>query len=992
LLAISPLCAADTVRVLQMRTQKVGEVSYFHVTLEVPPDLRFPVFPWDFNSRAGQFTSDGDALPRRLGQLPSLVPQDGSALLYARWPAGSPPRAGDTTLEFAGKVRGAKPVVCLLVYPSRDVPSARTSGDRALAELADDRTPRTVRVKLPWKKARSVKRPPPSRARSRAPDARDLEGLWASAQALHFAIQEAQAPQAGFPAFARTATCRKYRVHCQPLIAGETSTGPALGLYELTTGAAALTESLALHRLEAARARDRGTRSLLVSDIGGITIAEHPWKKMMGDRKPRDEPLARLVPHDNYYLTVYSLPAFVEALDLLGQWGGNLLRPMMLHDRDHRLRQRYETQLCLPTAELARALKPKLLLAAALTGNDLFWQEGSDITALFEVTDTRTFLAAHQVHIDRARKAFGSDFKETTTRLCGYQVQSFTTARREISLHRVTVLGWIVICSNSLIALARVLETQGGRLGCLADSLDFQYMRTVFVRQPGEEDGFAFLSDAFIRRLVGPATRIKARRRLEARAALTLASHGALLTAWETGRLPTDHAAMLRGSGLILDELTVPEGKPVVWDGKRRQAVSEVYNTLAFSTPLVELPIDKVTEREKWDYVYFRLEYLRQWRQFFDPVGLRFSLGKDHVRVETYILPLLESNGYSFLRGLAGSGLTRHDPARVPPGTLGQFLFHYTGVLKTPGIGDWLVIHLGDDPSAYRDLVRYRIGTEMGLPRRNAQEEYERLVWRLPVTFGVGMKDEKVFTQAISELWTRSALSGGKSKVSNYRGVPITRAPVRASGYRQLVSLLELMALNEDGTTLRTLLDFVPRKRGPEALYQAVIDGGYFFSWREEAIRSRIDAALARGKTKPGKGTPVNAALHLAPSGPLQLYLEWQTQRRALASNVAWEALYRAGVVTAKMSPAQRDSTAIRLLGFAPVSPDALGHAFDGRTGEVRNLRHGSFRRPVYHDRLAPASDLARLLEQIRTVGADLRFREDGIHTRLVIERQSAKK
>jgi len=34
---------------------------------------------------------------------------------------------------------------------------------------------------------------------------------------------------------------------------------------------------------------------------------------------------------------------------------------------------------------------------------------------------------------------------------------------------------------------------------------------------------------------------------------------------------------------------------------------------------------------------------------------------------------------------------------------------------------------------------------------------------------------------------------------------------------------------------------------------------------------------------------------------------------------------------------------------------------------------------------------LTRLLEQLRSIRADLRFREDGIHTVLTIERQKAK-
>src|SRR5205814_405860 len=113
------------------------------------------------------------------------------------------------------------------------------------------------------------------------------------------------------------------------------------------------------------------------------------------------------------------------------------------------------------------------------------------------------------------------------------------------------------------------------------------------------EDGFAFLSDAFIRQLVGPASKVKEKRRLEALTSLTLATHGALFAAWETGKLPADHEALLAASGLRAEEIEVPDGGAVTWDGKRRAAISDVYNTMHFLTPLVELSIDYVTPQEE---------------------------------------------------------------------------------------------------------------------------------------------------------------------------------------------------------------------------------------------------------------------------------------------------------------------------------------------------------------------------------------------------------
>ena len=57
---------------------------------------------------------------------------------------------------------------------------------------------------------------------------------------------------------------------------------------------------------------------------------------------------------------------------------------------------------------------------------------------------------------------------------------------------------------------------------------------------------------------------------------------------------------------------------------------------------------------------------------------------------------------------------------------------------------------------------------------------------------------------------------------------------------------------------------------------------------------------------------------------------------------------------------------------------------------EVTNERHGSYRVPVLNKTTADNSALNRLLDTLRSVRADLRFREDGIHTVLTLERASA--
>src|SRR5436309_12499588 len=119
LLLTSPaLLAAEAPRVHALRIQHVGGVTYFHVTLVAPRDLHFPAFP-ERVDRDRNFTEARQALGRRLGQLPRLVPQDDqAAAVYYQVPWPLPAR-DDVNLEFVGQVRGKKAASFLLLYPCR---------------------------------------------------------------------------------------------------------------------------------------------------------------------------------------------------------------------------------------------------------------------------------------------------------------------------------------------------------------------------------------------------------------------------------------------------------------------------------------------------------------------------------------------------------------------------------------------------------------------------------------------------------------------------------------------------------------------------------------------------------------------------------------------------------------------------------------------------------------------------------------------------------
>jgi hypothetical protein len=225
-----------------------------------------------------------------------------------------------------------------------------------------------------------------------------------------------------------------------------------------------------------------------------------------------------------------------------------------------------------------------------------------------------------------------------------------------------------------------------------------------------------------------------------------------------------------------------------------------------------------------------------------------------------------------------------------------------------------------------------------------------------------------------------------------------------------LKKVIELSCLFTEGTVKELkpdyknfrILRFVPKLGDWPVLYSAQIDGAWYLSTSLDAVHELADQAAARrAGQKPatkGETVAINSSLYLAPGAAvlarplLRSYLEWESHRRAFANLPIWYALYRTGLVDEDMSEADRQTVARRFLGYLPVSPEGSAYRYHRQSDEVSNDRHGSWRRPILQAGIEDNSPLGRLLDQIRTVCADLRFREDGVHTTVTIERKSAGK
>jgi hypothetical protein len=373
------------------------------------------------------------------------------------------------------------------------------------------------------------------------------------------------------------------------------------------------------------------------------------------------------------------------------------------------------------------------------------------------------------------------------------------------------------------------------------------------------------------------------------------------------------------------------------------------------------------------------------WRTYYDPIGLRFSFDNRRVRVETHILPLAASEQYRALRDLSSPGKFRFEPRAE---AVVDFGFSVT---------DERAVRLQlDENAVLRRMVEVLIRWEAD-PRTNLRQEYDRLFWKLPLGVSLQGKADRVEADVEEMVNLIRYIAGGEPEVTKHKGVPIHRVPISGERYREMGRSLEMASQQPDVQPLVTLLALLPTQESPLALYVAAVGQGILVSANEDFVKKRIDQAEERKKAREGKAPETareaNAALFISPANAraaASLFLEHEGHSLALLNNPVWNCFYQAGLLAPDAADSVRERTARHYLGFVPVSPDGSPYRYDARRREVVSERHGSQHRPDWHDQVAASSELGKFLDQVKSLHAELRFLENGLHTVVTIQRRPA--
>lgn len=453
-------------------------------------------------------------------------------------------------------------------------------------------------------------------------------------------------------------------------------------LFDLFTGALAVQESLQLESMSGgadgiiAEMGDPKFEKVNVSDLAGPGVKSHPWDKMLAaqsiaGKKPEISELAMCVPEDQYFVLFKSLSKLLEAADAGDLWGDHLFTQAARCAQTQQTSERLKAQLAIRTDPLTRPFYDMVVADVAMTGSDLDFRLGSDVTMLFKLKQPQVFRLRMDGFLAEAQKS-RPDATRTSGQLLGVDYVHVATPDRAVYAFSAYPRPDLHVRSNSKAGLESVLRAIGGgqdvrRLG---DATEFKYIRTLMPRKAKEEDGFIYLSDPFIRHIVGPELKLTDVRRLLCYNHLRMIGHAAALYRTQFGRPAASLAELVAGGcapGVFGEgKWRCPCGGQYSLSPDGTTGVCSNHGHARYMVPCREIPATRVTEQEAKQYKQFVDQYNQYWRTYFDPIAIRLQVTPEKYRAETIILPLIDNSIYTGMAAALGGEPQSLDALPVP--------------------------------------------------------------------------------------------------------------------------------------------------------------------------------------------------------------------------------------------------------------------------------------------------------------------------------------
>ena len=824
--------------------------------------------------------------------------------------------------------------------------------------------------------------------------------------------------------------------------------GRRVDLFALFTGAAAVQESLQLDTMQAAddesvgRMGDQSKETVEVSGLVGPQVESHPWGKMLAAQSvagivPQVSPLAMCVPEDQYFVAFDSVEKLLEASELSDLWGAHLFSQAASSAKTHNTSARLKEQLAVETDPLTRPFYDMVVQQVALTGSDLYFRTGSDTTLLFKIRQPEVFRLRMDGFLAAAEKS-RPDAVRSTGKILGVDYVEVSTDDRAVHVFSAYPRADLHVRSNSRVALTRVLETIAGRsadgnkVKPLGNCTEFKYIRTLMTRGAEEEHGFVYLSDPFIRRVVGPELKLTERRRLLCYNHLRMIGHAAMLHQTQYGR-PAESLDQLADRGCApgvfgRGKLRCPCGGNYSLSSDGTGGVCSHHGRAGSLVPCCEIPLARVTKAEAEQYKEFVEEYSRYWRTFFDPIAIRIQLTPKQYRAETIILPLIDNSVYSGMAMSLGGEPEPLDGLPVPERNIFSSVVNLNkeALLGKGGRG----LPLGDlflfdgrggskdnqpDPELVKAFLTQGIGRQIGLHVYDASPTFDfNLTGFLGDLLGRFRNRGNFINDEV--LYISFLISSLNAPV--YVAIPVEDAQIVDRFLEQTdLMLAELARRPSSGGWFNLEFDFyrVPLEDNSQQIrcynvqfgpikwrmfFGRIGDGLYLASKRfildDLAALERSRAESPDEAAGADQGPSAHAMIRVRPQNWDQVLpsfqLGWaESSRKSCLNNLGpLSSVARSLSASAGEAPSadevHREADSLHAVHF--FCPDGGRYQLSADRREITCSTHGTAAQP--RQMTAPAADspMGRVMKDFAGVTAALTFLEDGLHAVVTVQRK----
>lgn len=443
-------------------------------------------------------------------------------------------------------------------------------------------------------------------------------------------------------------------------------------MFNVMGGRAAMRETLQLQALQMSEPGDGQKPPVPIASIAGVEVKSHPFEEMLAGKPGGRLPIADVVPLDRFMVAVAKPEALMPLLDEGASFIGRAGAAAVGRSLDYQLERRYLERLGMTREWLNQLIEAGAISELAVFLPDLFVIDGTDITAIARVRDADLFRPLLAM---MGAGKIGGDGVKPVTNAHGYT--AYWASAGDL---------FFVGTNGDEVRMALDLARKDGQ-GSLGRSAEFRYMLT---QLPLSEQTrvYAYFSDAFIRRLVGPKVKIGQLRRIQESARLQAVTSAALL--WKSHEQPgRPTVEKLLNAGYLPGELGLTD---ITLDADD-VAVSEEYGSLGKLATLPDVPIDSATAAEADAYKAYVTNYSRFWRRFFDPIAVRLDeVDGESLEMTTFILPLIDNSLYNGLKQIVGSD-GGGAPMRLPviePSPVAMFSIQLSEKVWVDFLGEFL--------------------------------------------------------------------------------------------------------------------------------------------------------------------------------------------------------------------------------------------------------------------------------------------------------------